>query len=128
MTGATATSTTPAAAASTRWAQGRVQGQVGPDGFDFIVEDVVLLHLAIHQRKVSPKALAAQLVLVGRWRDTRTELWLGSRPSLTLGSMGCRPGGSGGSGGLRDAFLPHFSALSSGRHLSGPLIMLLYHT
>lgn len=42
-----------------------VFGQVGPNGFNFIVEDVVLLHLAVYQRKVCPKALTAQLVLVG---------------------------------------------------------------
>lgn len=55
-----------------------VLGQVGPNGFDFVVKDVVLFHLAVHQRKVSPKALAAQLVLVGRWRDTREICGLGA--------------------------------------------------
>lgn len=64
---------------------------MGPDGFDFVVEDVVLLYLAVHQRKVSPKALAAQLVLVGGWRDTRTKIRLWSRAGLTLGSMAVGP-------------------------------------
>ena len=43
-----------------------VLGQVGPDGLDLIVEDVMLLHLVVHQRQVSPKALVAQLVLARR--------------------------------------------------------------
>lgn len=51
----------------------------------------MLLHLAVHQRKVSPKALAAQLVLVGGWRDTRTKIRLWSRAGLTLGSMAVGP-------------------------------------
>lgn len=42
-----------------------VLGQEGPDGLDLIVEDVVLLHLVVHQRQVCPEALAAQLVLGG---------------------------------------------------------------
>lgn len=38
-------------------------GQVGPDGLDLVVEDIVLLHLMLHQWKVRPKSLGAQLVL-----------------------------------------------------------------
>jgi hypothetical protein len=40
-----------------------ILGQMGPDGFDLVVEDVVLFHLAVHQWQVCPKALATQLVL-----------------------------------------------------------------
>lgn len=42
-----------------------VLGQVGPDGLDLVVEDVVLLHLLVHQRQVRAEGLAAQLVLGG---------------------------------------------------------------
>lgn len=56
-----------------------VLGQVGSNGFDFVVEDVVLFYLAVHQRKISPKALAAQLVLQGPWRDTRKKMWARGR-------------------------------------------------
>lgn len=36
---------------------------VGPDGHDLVVEDVVLFYLAVDQRQVSPKAFAAQSIL-----------------------------------------------------------------
>lgn len=67
-----------------------VLGQVGSNGFDFVVEDVVLLHLAVHQRKVSPEALAAQLVLEGRWRDTR-KMWAGADFGIPHRSLGFWP-------------------------------------
>lgn len=51
-------------------------GQVGPDGLDLIVEDVVLLHLVVHQRQVRPEALAVQLVLGGVDGDNNMQgLW-----------------------------------------------------
>lgn len=42
-----------------------VLGQVRPDGLDLVVEDIVLLHLLVHQQQVRPEALAAQLILGG---------------------------------------------------------------
>lgn len=63
-----------------------VLGQVGPDGLDLVVEDVVLLHLAFHQRQVCPKLLAAQLVLVGRRTQ---EEWVGLGLQLALEPVQC---------------------------------------
>lgn len=72
---------------------GPVLGQEGPDGLDLIVEDVVLLHLVVHQRQVRPEALAAQLVLGGAGGEGRVGQGggLAARP-VRLGSAPPRAG------------------------------------
>ena len=50
-------------------------GEVGPDGLDLIVKDVVLLHLVVHQRQFRPEALAAQRVLAREAGARHTRAW-----------------------------------------------------
>lgn len=50
-------------------------GEVGPDGLDLIVKDVVLFHLVVHQRQFRPEALAAQLVLAREAGARHTRAW-----------------------------------------------------
>ena len=61
-------------------------GQVGPDGLDLIVKDVVLLHLLVHQRQVRPEALAAQLVLAREAGGRHAKAW--ARRPRTRGPPG----------------------------------------